>query len=51
MDGGHLWREILLLLLVWQLVESVELWQVVRKQEQLAKKGRVNMSLATMSDG
>jgi hypothetical protein len=25
-DGGHLWQEILMLLLVWQLVESVERW-------------------------
>ena len=40
MDGGHLGREILLLLLVWQLVESVELWRVVRNYEQQAKKRR-----------
>jgi hypothetical protein len=40
MDGSHLWREILLLLLVWQLVESVKLWQVVQNYEQQTKKRR-----------
>ena len=40
MDGGHLGREILLLLLVWQLVESIKLWQVVRHYAQQAQKRR-----------
>ncbi len=40
MASDHFWREILLLLLLWQLIESIRMWQTVRKYEQLAKKRR-----------
>ena len=36
----HLWREILLLLLIWQLIESVGRWQEVRKYEHQGQKRR-----------
>ena len=36
----HLWREILLLLLIWQLIESVGRWQEVRKYEHQGRKRR-----------
>ncbi len=34
----HLWREILLLLLIWQLIERVGRWQDVRKYEHQGQK-------------
>ena len=40
MASDHFWREILLLLLVWQLIGSIGLWQTVWKYEQQAKKRR-----------
>ncbi|MCP4543879.1 MAG: hypothetical protein GY832_42740, partial [Chloroflexi bacterium] len=40
MENGHLGRDILLILLIWQLIESIQLWRLVRKHEQLAKKRR-----------
>ena len=40
MASDHFWREILLLLLVWQLIGSIGVWQTVRKYEHQAKKRR-----------
>ncbi len=34
MENGHLWRDIWLILLIWQLIKSIQLWRLIRKYEQ-----------------